>query len=229
MPIGTDGDGTDDNEGPHCRNCHTGANNCYVCHSDGAAFPNDTAIGFPTATVRNISAAYTATTTAAVTNQTNFASQTFIRQSAIATTTIGEPCLDGGLSFPHRTLGANMLKDELYGIDFDGSPISFPGTRTVNAGGMAAGTGAGTDWEYWIAEDKNAGSIIASVRNDAKTLENTAVENMDTVCIDCHGDASYWQGDNAAMHSESSFTSTGPDTYGWGGKEGWELLLKGLP
>jgi len=160
---------------------------------------------------------------------TNYASQSFIRQSAVAGSAVGDPCLDAGFSFPHRTLGANMLKDELFGIDFDGTPVAFGGSRTTNGGGLTAGSGAGTDWEYWIAEDRNSTSIIPAVRNDVKTLENTAVENMDSVCIDCHGDATFWQGDNAALYVNSNLPSTGPDSYGWGGKEGWELLLKGLP
>lgn len=228
MPIGTDGNGTDDNEGPHCRNCHTGGNNCYTCHNDSAAFPNNAAIGFPTATVRNVSAGYTATTTASVANQSNYTAQSFIRQSAITTTAIGEPCLDAGFSFPHRTLGANMLKDEIFGVDFDGTAVSFGETRTVNGGGLVANSGPGA-WEYWVAEDRAATSIIPAVRNDSGALENAAVENLDSVCIDCHGDGTYWQGDNPALYVQSTFPSTGPDTYGWGGKEGWELLLKGLP
>lgn len=220
MPIGTDGDGRDDNEGPHCRNCHTGASNCYVCHSNSVAFP--------TPGLRDVSAAYTATTTAAVGNQTNFASQSFIKQSAVTTTTVGEPCLDAGFSFPHRTLGKDMLKDELYGIDFDGTVEAFGGTRGTNGGALAPSATAAV-WQYWIAEDRNSTSIIPSVRNDATSaLESVAVENMDSVCIDCHGDASYWQGGNNALYSHT--TTTLPlGTYGSGGKEGWELLLKGLP
>lgn len=226
MPIGTDGNGTDDNEGPHCRNCHTGANNCYTCHSDSQGTYTDAAYGLGKV---NVSAAYTATTTAAVSNQSNYASQAFIRQSAIAGTNIGDACLDAGFSFPHRTLGANMLKDELYGIDFDGSLAPFGDTRTTNGGALNAGDGAGTEWEYWVAEDKNATSIIPSVKNDSGSLEGAAVENMDSVCIDCHGDASYWQGDNAALYVKQAGTTTTADAYGYGGKEGWELLLKGLP
>lgn len=221
MPIGTDEDGTDDNEGPHCRNCHTGANNCYVCHSDDSV---NVIFGAGT----NVSAAYTAITNAPVANKTNYSAQSFIRQSAVVGTGVGDPCMDAGFSFPHRTLGANMLKDELYGIDFDGTPVAFGGSRTTNGGGLNAGD-VDESWEYWVAEDRNATSIIKAVRNDSGVLEGAAVENLDSVCIDCHGDASYWQGDNAAMYSHSSFPSTGPDSYGWGGKEGWELLLKGLP
>jgi hypothetical protein len=45
--------------------------------------------------------------------------------------------IDGGFSFPHRTLGANMLKDRLYGVDFDGTPVlpaeSRMGTSTIES------------------------------------------------------------------------------------------------
>jgi hypothetical protein len=229
MPIGTDGDGRDDNEGPHCRNCHTGANNCYVCHSDSVAFPNDASIGYPTAVVRNVSAAYTATTDAPVANQTNYAAQSFIRQSAVVGA-VGDACLDGGFSFPHRTLGKDMLKDELFGIDFDGTPIAAGVLRTANTGALSAGDiSADKQFEYWIAEDRNSTSIIAAVRGDSGALEGAAAENMDSVCIDCHGDGSYWQGDNLALMKT---TTTSPKTlgeYGSGTLMGWELLLKGLP
>jgi hypothetical protein len=49
------------------------------------------------------------------------------------------------------------------------------------------------------------------------------------VCIDCHGDGSYWLGDNLALMKT---TTTSPKTlgeYGSGTLMGWELLLKGLP
>lgn len=213
MPIGTDGDGRDDNEGPHCRNCHTGANNCYVCHSDDSGY--------------NVSSAYTATITAPVTNQTNYASQTFIRQSAV--TGVGSQCLDGGFSFPHRTLGENMLKDELFGIDFNGQPIAAGVARTANTGALVANANPNEVFEYWTTEDKNATSIIPAVKNDNPALTGVAAENMDSVCIDCHGDASYWNGDNAALSKTTSVSPLPLGTYGSGTLMGWELLLKGLP
>lgn len=229
MPVGTDSDGRDDNEGPHCRNCHVGANNCYVCHSDS----NASAVY---GTGSNVSAAYTATTTAGVSNMTNYASQSFIRQSAV--TGVGSQCLDGGFSFPHRTLGANMLKDELFGIDFDGTPIAAGVVRGANTGSLVAtttmagythGVSQPGEFEYWVAEDRNATSIIPAVRNDNPALEGVAAENLDSVCIDCHGDSTYWQGGNSALYKFSAQTTSTPGVYGYGDTFGWELLLKGLP
>lgn len=222
MAIGTDSDGTDDNDGPHCRNCHVGANNCDVCHSDDSSA---------------FSAAYTATITASVSGRTNYSSQAFLRQSA--TKNLNGKCLDGGFSWPHRTLGANMLKDELYGVDFDGTPRPFGSTRTAN-GSLTATESTGTfsidtgEWVYWTGETRNSTSIIPAVRSDSGALLNAAVENLDSVCIDCHGDATYWNGDNPAL--AKSMTANG--AYGVYGSSQyvngqsltvWELLLKGLP
>ncbi|MHB1340772.1 MAG: hypothetical protein ACYC77_02005 [Coriobacteriia bacterium] len=216
MPIGTDGDGTNDNEGPHCRNCHVGANNCDTCHSDDST---------------SFSAAYTADITQPVKDKTNYSPQSYIRQSAVSTTTVGEPCLDGGFSFPHRTLGANMLKDELFGIDFDGSLAPFGDVRTFNGGALAAQDttfSAGAD-AFWIGEKRNATSIIAAVRTDSGALEGAAVENLDSVCIDCHGDATYWNGDDTTFLKTEGDAGLPLGTYGAGQYGGWDLLLKGLP
>lgn len=221
MPVVTDDDGRDDNEGPHCRNCHIGASNCDVCHSDDST---------------NFSAAYTATITAPVTGKTNYAAQSYLKQSAV---TGGTKCIDGGFSFPHRTLGANMLKDELFGVDFDGTPVAFGDVRGVNGGTATATVDAislgdaakfdGTDFALWTGETRNSTSIIPAVQTDSGALESAAVENMDSVCIDCHGDATYWNGDNTAFLKTEG---TDPDplgTYTSGQFGGWELLLKGLP
>jgi hypothetical protein len=207
MPIGTDEDGRDDNEGPHCRNCHTGASNCYTCHSGGA---------------------YTATL-GVVANQTNYAAQSFIKQSAV-TDALSGACLDGGFSYPHRTLGKDMLKDELFGIDFDGTVIVAGDVRTANTGDLSAGDNSATsDFEYWIAENKNATSIIPAVQTDSGALELAAAENLDSVCIDCHGDATYWNGDDPTFQVETTTSVLPLGTYGSGTSMGWELLLKGLP
>ncbi len=222
MPIGTDGDGRDDNEGPHCRNCHIGASNCDVCHSDDST---------------NFSAAYTATITAPVSGKTNYASQAYLKQSAVAD--LNGKCLDGGFSWPHRTLGANLLKDELYGVDFDGSPVAFGGTRTTNGGDATATADvislgdpakfSGTDFALWTGETRNSTSIIKAVREDSGALETATVENLDSVCIDCHGDATYWNGDDTTFLKPEGVSGLPYGTYGSGQYGGWDLLLKGLP
>ena len=55
----------------------------------------------------------------------------YVHTSAVAG--VNGQCIDGGFSFPHRTLGANMLKDELYGVDFDGTAVA-PGETAPRAG-----------------------------------------------------------------------------------------------
>ncbi len=184
MPLDTeaenaDGDGSDDNEGPHCRNCHTGANTCEQCH--GAT-----------------GGAYTTTINAAVAGRTNFTPQTYYRSSAVAN--LNGQCLDGGFSFPHRTLGKDMLKDELYGVDFDGSVI---------APGDVRGAAIGTMTNQYLVEGNAATSIVPAVQTDTAGLTGQAAENLDSVCIDCHGDGTYWNGDNALLERE--------------------MMLKGLP
>lgn len=214
MPVSSDGiDDTDSNDGPHCRNCHVGASNCDVCHADDST---------------NFSAAYTSTTNAAVTNKTNYSSQSYLRQSAVAG--LNGQCIDGGFSFPHRTLGANMLKDELYGVDFDGTPVAFGGSRTTNGGAAPSQTAtfSAGDFALWTGEKQNATSIIPSVKSDNPALELTAVENLDSVCIDCHGDASYYN-DSSAVFTTITESPLPDGTYGAGEKGGWELLLHGLP
>jgi hypothetical protein len=233
MPIGTDGDGTDDNEGPHCRNCHTGGSDCFTCHT------NDDTYAVGSTTLRDVSSAYTATIDAKVTNQSNYAPITAYRQSAVVGA-VGEACLDGGFSFPHRTLGKDMLKDELYGVDFDGTPIGPGDVRTANAATLAAGFGtaqqAGDEFQvyvtsgtYYYTESRNATSIIAAVRSDNPALVGQPAENMDSVCIDCHGDATYWNGDDASLYVYKPSAITTYGVYGYGDTFGWELLLKGLP
>ncbi|HEY3375511.1 MAG TPA: hypothetical protein VGK02_10725 [Candidatus Aquicultor sp.] len=48
---------------------------------------------------------------------------------------IAATCSDNGFSWPHRTLGWKLLKDDLFGINFDGSPVSAGQARTI--GGMS--------------------------------------------------------------------------------------------
>jgi hypothetical protein len=240
MPVGTDSDGTDDNEGPHCRNCHTGGSDCFSCHT------NDDRFTFNDASRVDVSSAYTAVTDAKVGNMSNYSPPSSYRQSATFGA-VGEPCLDGGFSFPHRTLGVNMLKDELWGVDFDGTPVAAGEVRTANST-LAAGTGvtlqdgsagwAGADpaqafasdtWYHYL-ETRNATSIVPSVRDDEPSLVGQAAENLDSVCIDCHGDATYWNGDDIGLYTNKpGKPGTVYGDYGYGDTIGWEMLLKGLP
>ena len=238
MVIETDDDGRDDNDGPHCRNCHIGASNCDVCHSDQQSVSGNMSAS---AAYQPASAYATpATSIAYNNNRTNYSSQAYIRQSAVVGA-VGSACLDGGFSFPHRTLGKDMLKDELFGIDFDGGVINAGDLRSANGGTatpstgqhsldvLAGDPGLGNAFVIWTGETRNATSYIPAVSGDLGDLELVAAENLDSVCIDCHGDASYWNGDNAAFYVDVADSALPLGTYGSGQKGGWELLLKGLP
>ena len=50
-----------------------------------------------------------------------------------AETGSGVDCSDDGFSWPHRTMGWKMLKDDLFGLNFDGTPVAVGQTR--NYGG----------------------------------------------------------------------------------------------
>ena len=50
---------------------------------------------------------------------------------------VGSPCADDGFSWPHRTLGFKMLKDDLFGLDFNGQPISVGDSRHDGANAYA--------------------------------------------------------------------------------------------
>ncbi len=245
MPLGTDEDGTDDNEGPHCRNCHTGANDCFTCHTNDDRFQPAAFSAAGVATRVDVSSAYTAVTDAQVGNRSNWTPQASYRQSAVAGSAISDPCLDGGFSFPHRTLGYNMLKDELWGVDFDGQAIAAGVARTANGNtldmmsGVATSTGTPrpadakqayvtSDWYYYV-ETRNDTSIIPAVQGDNGALVGQAAENLDSVCIDCHGDATYWNGDDDSLYVDKAGKAVPYGTYGHGDTFGWELLLKGLP
>ncbi len=196
----------DDNFGPHCANCHTGASGCRTCHSEDGE--NWEAYGRPAYTSNPASATLEGVTT--------YKAPAAVRTRAA--TGISARCLDGGFSYPHRTLGVNMLKDNLWGVNFDGTPVAAGQTRTMN--GVAAYEAVSNDLDSWF-----------DTSNPGRSFESTAVlgqvaHNLDSVCIDCHGDATYWTGDRY----ESSFTSYNPlnPSQSWT-IEGWNLLLKGLP
>ena len=198
--------GTDDNYGPHCRNCHMGASSCNQCHgvksdgitANGAYQPYDPA-----------------TYAGNVAGKTNVMWNAYIHTSAVAG--LSGQCIDGGFSWPHRTLGANMLKDEIYGVDYDGSPVAAGDLRDSAMNIDLANYSQ--SWFRSVTSEVTTSSFIGDGRwaetgSQLTTSTNIAAENLDSVCIDCHGDATYWNGDDS--------------TY-WTANEGWELLLKGLP
>lgn len=202
------------NFGPECRACHTGASSCGQCHAD----PNIWNVSSP-----NEPAWDTSGTLPLTEGSTTYqANPSFRNAGRTVYTTISPSCLDGGFSFPHRTLGRAMLKDSLFGIDFDGKQL---------APGQIRGAGL----SYSSLEQKYDGDIGDSF--SPGSLTDTRTQSLDSVCIDCHGDATYWNGDNASY--EMSFTvpnefyldgyrTTGGSAPEWS-VSGWDLLLKGLP
>lgn len=183
-----------DNEGPHCRNCHTGSSQCNQCHGD-----TGTNFGYELLTEGKSVAAGDA-----------FAHTT-------AVTTVSNKCIDGGFSWPHRTLGSDLLKDELYGVNFDGTPVAVGGTRstTLSDGSTLDLANYALPWGDSVTTEASFDtSASAMVVESGEQLTNAnGVEGMDSVCIDCHGNATTYQGDNPAIKSAA----------------GWELLWKGLP
>jgi hypothetical protein len=113
-------------------------------------------------------------------------------------------CSDDGFSFPHRTMGWKMLKDELFGLDFDGSEVSVGATRTALPMYIDS-TGATQTW--------NAASLPAS-------LYNKKAHDLDSVCLDCHN-PNIW---NASSYSDY-WDDWKDDTDNFDD----ELLLRGLP
>jgi hypothetical protein len=210
-PGGTEGNpgdpafGEDDNYGPHCRNCHMGASSCNQCHgvkSDGSA--NGAYQAYDPATYAGN-----------VEGKSNVMPNAYVHTSAVAG--LNGQCIDGGFSWPHRTLGANMLKDELYGVDYDGSAVAPGDDRTAGAG-LDLNNYSYAWYQSWESELTTDSAIGYDkwVESGTQLATDTAIaaENLDSVCLDCHGDSTYWNGDDS--------------TYETAGK-GWEVLLKGLP
>ena len=194
------------NFGPHCANCHTGASGCYTCHdADGE---NWESFG-EGAYAQIINGTFVDPTAILYEGRSGYQAPASLKSSAVGG--VGAKCLDGGFSYPHRTLGSNMLKDELWGVDFDGSAIAPGQVRSSQAAAQAA-YGAGFFNTSFEATSQIAGK---------------AAENLDSACIDCHGDAKSWNGDNPDYFV--NFNSGDPLGNATWNVQGWELLLKGLP
>jgi hypothetical protein len=194
-------DGTDDNFGPTCRQCHIGGSSCDQCHGVD-----------PTGAANNAYTAYTpvnATQTAPPEDGTTaYWPQAYVSKLAIPD--INSQCVDGGFSWPHRTLGINLLGDELYGVDFDGTHVA-PGETRLDADSWFAGY---LDDQPYASE--TATDTWKPFTDDTPDISATPAENLDSACISCHGDATFWNGD------DDTYRVATPSV-------GWELVLKGLP
>jgi len=149
------------NFGPHCRNCHKGSSRCATCHntsSTGAVVTNAitasdnttnkstytmgaTSDGQPNTLAQNIGSLETSSTSFAFFKKSRTANwNSDWRQSGTAKTAadIDAMCADDGFSWPHRTLGWKMLKDDLFGLDFDNNRwVGVGETRTAPNGVVA--------------------------------------------------------------------------------------------
>jgi len=86
-------------------------------------------------------------------------------------------CSDDGFSWPHRTLGWKMLKDDLFGLDFNGAPIAVGQYRHYPNGGDP---------------DNPTGGY--------------AVHDVDSVCLDCHN-PTIWNATSASTHTDTAGTT----------------------
>ena len=140
--------------GPHCRNCHKGSSRCSACHNTSATgvVRYDNTLGANNAT--NRSTFTMGLTSTGVANPLggrgnealSFSSSDygFFKKSqtvnwstdwrnsdtAMSVADVKAICSDDGFSWPHRTLGWKMLKDDLFGLDFDGTQVAVGAFRT---------------------------------------------------------------------------------------------------
>jgi hypothetical protein len=123
-------------------------------------------------------------------------------ESSVTTVAVSDYCSNDGFSWPHRTLGWKMLKDDLFGLDFDGSPINVGEVRITP-------TVIGGD-----TYDSNYETAVVP----ASYLSGEAAHDIDSVCLDCHN-PTIW---NATSGYEDTASSTSDDYND-------ELILRGLP
>ncbi len=119
-------------------------------------------------------------------------------------TALSPICSDDGFSFPHRTMGYMMLKDELFGLDFDGSAVNVGEVRdgvpdTILSDGSTAA----------VSTDTLPSNLYGKVAHD-----------LDSVCLDCHN-PNIWNASSYADHWDD--WKDDDDNYDD------ELILRGLP
>lgn len=116
--------------GPPCRNCHRGGTNCSECHGAGGSIYDPSPIpqnGLSTFLVDGY--------------RERPREVVWPAEWYDSSTTVSPYCADNGFSWPHRTLGYKLLKDELFGLDFDGSPVLPGDTRGTTLSAPASITG----------------------------------------------------------------------------------------
>lgn len=119
------------NNGPDCTKCHSGSSDCNMCH------------GSPILNVREDSSE-------------GSSKNLSVKANNISSNIECSPdCISLGISWPHRTLGWKMLKDELFGVDVNGEPVDVGKVR-----------------DHLVKQ---------------LSLAPQAAQDLDSVCLDCHG------------------------------------------
>ncbi|HEY3375276.1 MAG TPA: hypothetical protein VGK02_09460 [Candidatus Aquicultor sp.] len=113
---------------------------------------------------------------------------------------VSQPCSDNGFSWPHRTLGWKMLKDDLFGLDFDGTTVMAGQVRDAALSASETTATAGS-----------ASNIAGAA------LAGAVTHDIDSVCLDCHN-PTVWNA-NGTTHTDTGGNTIYND----------ELLLRGLP
>jgi len=181
------------NYGPHCRNCHRASSDCAICHS---------AAGMPAAdTFKWPREAFTTNTLVAVSpppdgwggpgyktlynansltsNGTQFRHERTVKYyddwRTTTSITVASICSNDGFSWPHRTLSWKMLKNEMFGLDFDGETPVAPGqTRTVPDVDETEDQTLNYKWTTEYHDTVVASGLLAPAHD------------LDSVCLDCH-------------------------------------------
>lgn len=200
------------NFGPHCRNCHSGATGCEYCHDVNGVTPT----GDQISAASGLLAATTDTALASdsTTKKSYFdASETWDIERYVEWPTdwdttdaaVNPTCADNGFYWPHRTMGFMMLKDQLFGLDFDGTPVAV---GEVRDGVPATDTWSWGDPTWRGGNDTTPG------------FWGEAAHDLDSVCLDCHN-PNIW---NATAYNDHTDDPADPsDNFDD------ELILRGLP
>lgn len=130
-------------------------------------------------------------------------------------------CSDDGLSWPHRTLGWKMLKDDLFGIDITGRT---DGEQTVIGVGQTR-TFAG----FTGRVDGNEALINGTIGDPVAGSKALVTHDLDSVCLDCHN-PTVWNATKAhakgdpvgPMQNDDSLSNPNDNMDD-------ETLLRGLP
>ncbi|MHB8841839.1 MAG: hypothetical protein ACYC56_08650 [Candidatus Aquicultor sp.] len=162
------------NDGPTCRSCHRGSSECNICHSSPSdlrgnkQWPSKPLASNISASASNFTANWIGSKT------TTMRSEDWRAGSNVA---ISSSCCDDGFSWPHKTMGWKMLKDGLFGVDFDGvTPIAPGESRTLPSGAV-------TESVLNSSENSQSPTPLALV---SEFDHSQVADDLDSVCLDCH-------------------------------------------